>query len=435
MNRQPTLIEVLLVGVAALLAFVAVFAVLRGGHWAVPSLCAVGITAVALLMLRFSIDPDRLRARQSERMLKLAANTLTHMRKGLNIESAEAVCRLLLPATSANAVAITDCVNILGFSGAEKDSHQVGTPIRTESTKASLHSAEMQVITSREGIGFPDEGTAFQAAIVVPIIPDDEVAGTLKLYYRSAKKIDETEQAVALGLSTLLAMQLGLAELEDQRELAAKMELKALQAQIKPHFLFNTINTIAALIRTDPGQARILLREFATFYRRTLEGTLDSITLEQEYLQTLRYLGFEIARFGADRIALSSDIEKGLETVQVPAFIIQPLVENAVGHGMREDAPLRIEISARTQEGEVIVDIRDDGQGMPKDTLAHMFEPSETHAGIALKNVDDRLRGFFGRQAHLEVQSELGIGTTVSMNLGPVLDLKVETDDQSNNSR
>jgi two-component system sensor histidine kinase LytS len=269
----------------------------------------------------------------------------------------------------------------------------------------------------------------FQAAIVVPIIPRDEVVGTLKFYYRSAKKIDETEQAVAFGLSTLLAMQLSLADLEYQRELAAKMELKALQAQIKPHFLFNTINTIAALIRTDPSQARILLREFATFYRRTLEGSLDSITLEKEYLQTLRYLGFEIARFGADRISLTSDIEKGLETIQVPAFIIQPLVENAVGHGMREDAPLHIELTAHTVDGSVVIGIRDDGRGIPESTLTHVFDTDFPHAGIALKNVDDRLRGFFGRQAHLEVQSEPDVGTTISMNLGPIEDLKVETND------
>jgi two-component system sensor histidine kinase LytS len=411
------------------LALVAIVAVLVNGHWAVPSICVAGIITLVFIMIRFSIDPDRLRARQSERMLKIAANTLTYMRTGLNIESAEAVCRLLLPATSANAVAITDRGSILGFAGAEKDSYKTGSPIRTESTKNSLRSGEMQVMTSRKDIGFPDEGTGFQAAIVVPIIPSSEVVGTLKFFYRSAKKIDETEQAVALGLATLLAMQLSLAELEYQRELAAKMELKALQAQIKPHFLFNTINTIAALIRTDPGQARILLREFATFYRRTLEGSLDSITLEQEYLQTLRYLGFEIARFGRDRISLTSDIEKGLEMVQVPAFIIQPLVENAVGHGMREDAPLHIELSAHTKDGEMLIDIRDDGRGMPKDTLANMFDADSQHAGIALKNVDDRLRGFFGRTAHLEVQSELGVGTTISMNLGPISDLKVEAND------
>jgi two-component system sensor histidine kinase LytS len=429
MVKQLTLIEVILTGAIVVLAFIAITAMLVGGHWMVSSLCVMGIGAIVFIMVRSSIDPDRLRARQSERMLKIAASTLTYMSTGLTIESAEAVCKLLLPTTSANAVAITDQVNILGFAGAEKDAYPAGSPIKTESTKTSLRRAETQVITSRKSIGFPNEDTVFKAAIVVPIIQRDEVVGTLKFYYRTARKIDETEQAVAQGLAALLAMQLSISELEYQRELAAKMELKALQAQIKPHFLFNTINTIAALIRTDPQQARILLREFATFYRRTLEGSLDSITLEQEYLQTLRYLGFEIARFGADRISLTSNIEQGLELIQVPAFIIQPLVENAVGHGMREDAPLHIELIARTVNGNVFIDIRDDGRGMPKDTIARMFASASQHAGVALRNVDDRLKGFFGRQAHLEVQSEVDAGTTVSMNLGPIMDLKVEAHD------
>jgi two-component system sensor histidine kinase LytS len=415
--------------VVVLLVFIAGVSLFMRAHWALTAICLLSVILLISVMVRSSIDPDRLRARQSERMLKIAASTLTYMRTGLNTESAEAVCNLLLPATSANAVAVTDCDKILGFAGAEKELHEAGTPIKTELTKYSLRSGEMQVITSHEEIGFPDGGTIFQAAIVVPIVPRDEVVGTLKFYYRSAKKIDETEQAVAYGLSTLLAMQLSLGDLEYQRELAAKMELKALQAQIRPHFLFNTINTIAALIRTDPSRARILLREFATFYRRTLEGSLDSITLEQEYLQTLRYLGFEIARFGADRISLTSDIEKGLERIQVPAFIIQPLVENAVGHGMREDAPLHIELSARVHDGNVLIRIRDDGRGMSEGALNHMFDSGIAHAGVALKNVDDRLRGFFGRKAHLEVQSELDVGTTISMNLGPMIDLEVETND------
>jgi two-component system sensor histidine kinase LytS len=427
--RRVSLIDAVLLGVTVLLAIIALAAVLTNGYWLVLAICVVGIVSMVLVMIRFSIDPDRLRARQSERMLKLAASTLTYMRTGLNVESAQAVCKLLLPATSANAVAITNRDSILGYVGAEKDAHRIGSPIQTEATKTSLRNAEMQVITSKAGIGFPDKETAFQAAIVVPLVLRDEVAGTLKFYYRTAKKIDETEQAVAYGLSTLLAMQLSLAELDYQRELAAKMELKALQAQIRPHFLFNTINTIAALIRTDPAQARILLREFATFYRRTLEGSLDSITLEQEHLQTLRYLGLEIARFGADRIALTSDIEKGLETIQVPAFIIQPLVENAIAHGMREDAPLHIEVKAYTLDGDIVIDIRDDGRGMANDRLARVLEPSPTHAGVAIKNVDDRLRGFFGRNAHLAVQSELDTGTTVSLHLGRLTDLKVEAND------
>jgi two-component system sensor histidine kinase LytS len=432
MARRFSLIEIVLISVIMLLTAIAAVVIFTKGHWIIAVICLLGVIGIVFLLVRFSIDPDRLRARQSGRMLKIAASTLTYMGRGLNVESAGAVCELLLPATSANAVAITDTEVIIGFAGAEKEWHKVGSPIITESTRRTLQSGEMQVIKTRENIGFPENRTSFVAAIVVPLKKQDEVVGVLKFFYRSANRIDATEQTVAQGLGILLAMQLSLADLDYQRELAAKMELKALQAQIRPHFLFNTINTIASFMRTDPSQARILLREFATFYRRTLEGSLDYISLEQEYLQTLRYLGFEIARFGIERISLTGEIEKGLERIQVPAFIIQPLVENAVGHGMREDEPLHIEILARVIDGDVRIDVRDDGVGIPEDVQNQVLAQESLNAGIALKNVDDRLRGFFGKNAHLEVQSQVGIGTTVSLYIGPMNDLRVEPDDQSN---
>jgi two-component system sensor histidine kinase LytS len=422
-------VEVVLIGVIVILVAIASITLSTGGHWLIIVICVVAVAFVAYVMVRYSIDPDRLRARQSERTLRLAAQTLTFMRQGLTTESAQEVCRLLLPATLANAVAITNREDIIGYAGAESDLHPVGSPILTKATLTTLQDARLRVITQQEAIGFPEGASSLQAAIIVPLVLHEQTVGVLKFYYRSAKKIDETQQAMAEGLGALLTMQLSLAELDYQRELASQMELKALQAQINPHFLFNTINTIASLIRTNPQQARILLREFAVFYRRTLEGSQDLITLEQEHLQTLRYLGFEIARFGGDRIQLTSYIEHGLEHILVPAFIIQPLVENAVGHGMRDNAPLHIEIRAQTQDGDVVVLVRDNGIGIAKDTLAHMLDPDREHLGIALKNVDDRLRGYFGRGAGLAVQSELGVGTVVRLTLGTFEKLKVEDDD------
>ena len=150
---------------------------------------------------------------------------------------------------------------------------------------------------------------------------------------------------MAEGLAQVLSTQLELAELERQTELATRMELKALQAQINPHFLFNTINTIASLIRTDPARARELLREFAAFYRRTLESGDELIPLELELEQTHRYLMFELARFG-DRVVVQEEVDPKVRRILVPAFIVQPLVENAIAHGMRPDAPLTVSLTS-----------------------------------------------------------------------------------------
>ncbi|MDR1421689.1 MAG: histidine kinase [Coriobacteriales bacterium] len=428
--RRFSVVENVLLGVVLLLVATATASLFTEGHWVVIAICVFGIIVVSVILVRYNIDPDRLRARQSERTLHLAAQTLPLMSHGLSREAAEEVCKLLLPVTSANAVMLADCESLLGYAGAEKDSHPLASPIASEATRAVLASAKMQVITDTDALSFQEDFSVFRAAIIAPLVlRDEEVAGILKFYYRSVKRIDETEQAMIFGLAVLLSSQISLAEIDYQRELASQMELKALQAQINPHFLFNTINTIASLIRTDPARARILLREFATFYRRTLEGSLDYITIEQEHLQTLRYLGFEIARFGSDRIALTTDIDPSLGNIMVPAFIIQPIVENAVGHGMREDRPLHINVSVRDIDGMVIIAVADDGIGIPKDVMSHMLDPEREHMGIALKNVDDRLRGFFGSEARLAVKSELGVGTTVFLTLGPTGKLRVETDD------
>jgi two-component system sensor histidine kinase LytS len=403
---------------------------LVGDNWIIATIIALAILTLIIALMRYTVDPDRLRARQSERTLSLAAQTLPYMRQGLTVTSAQEVCKLLLPATLATSVAITDRINIMGFAGAEKESHPIGSPISTKATRRAIIEGKMQVATSPDEIGFPAEYSSMQAAIVVPLIMHELPVGVLKFYYRSPKKIDATQQAMAQGLGGLLEMQLQLAELEYQRELATQMSLKALQAQINPHFLFNTINTIASLIRTNPVRARILLREFAVFYRRTLESSLDHITLEQELMQTLRYMGFEIARFGEDRIILESDIEAGLEHIQVPAFIIQPLVENAVGHAMRDDQPLKIWIIATTVDNQVEITVRDDGAGMSKDDQEHALDENREHAGIAMRNVDERLSGFFGRGAGLAVQSQVGVGTTVKLKLGAIEQLKVVEDDK-----
>lgn len=429
MNRSLSLIEAIIISCLAVLLGVALVSVLTGMHFVVATVCIIAAVALLLLLVRLNLSPDRLRARQSERTLKLAAQTLPYMQKGLNKESAKEVCKLLLPATGASAVSLTDREKILGYFGRGMSSHPAGTPIRSSATKRSIEEGKVQVARSHQEIGTSDRKEALQAAITVPLKQRDEVVGVLKFYYKSSRQIDANQQAMAEGLAGLLEMQLRLAELEYQRELAVKMSLKALQAQINPHFLFNTINTIAALIRTDPHQARILLREFATFYRQTLDNTMGDLTLDGEITQTLRYLGFERARFGRDRIIFDGEIDEALKSLKVPAFIIQPLVENAVAHAMKEDEPLHISIEGFIQKGHAIIMVKDDGVGMSQTIQERALKENEEHAGVALKNVAKRLEGFFGTNAGLEVESELGKGTQITLNLGRMNSLEEGTND------
>ncbi len=386
---------------------------------AVPLVSIVALFFLTLYALRSAGSSDRARARQSNQTLDLASKTVTYMREGLNTHSAQSVCDLLLPATMADAVAITDREKVLGFSGIDKEFHDLGSPIQTDSTHETLEDGLTRVLESAEEVGFQHSSGRLQAGIIAPLIVNKHIVGSIKFYFKSPRKLGENQKAIAEGFAQLLSTQLSLSYLQQQTELAARMELKALQAQINPHFLFNTINTIAAITRTDPAKARNMLREFAIYYRRLLENTDDLIPLSKEIEQTERYLMFQKARFGEEAITMVVDVEPELSNLQVPSFVMQPIVENAVGHGRRDDgSPLTITIRVYHASDSVIISIADDGVGIPPEKLDNLIEGgSETGMGIALKNVNARLKAYFGAISGLYVDSKYGVGTTVYLSL------------------
>jgi two-component system sensor histidine kinase LytS len=391
----------------------------------IASTAAVLLAAGASIAIfsRLPSRPDHLRAVQSQQILEIANESLAYMRRGLSAATAQEVCRLALRQTEAAAVAITDRDTVLGFAGLGEDHHTVGGPIITRATHEAIETGEHRVLASKEEIGCPKRDCVLKAAIVVPLEMRGVPVGTLKFYYTTPRLLNETQVAMVEGLAKLLSTQLELSELERQTELACRMELKALQSQINPHFLFNTINTIASLIRTDPPRARELLREFAVFYRRTLENSDELIPLSQEMDYLRRYLAFERARFGEDRIRFTEDVPPDLLNLPLPAFVIQPLVENAVQHGIRPAGPLHITLTAHREPGDrVCLVVADDGRGIRAADLPHVLDAGFGRGlGIALKNVDDRLKGHFGPDSGIAVASVEGQGTTVTLTLGTTI--------------
>ena len=379
-------------------------------------IAGVVFTLAITVLIRLLMDPDSVRARQSNAVLQLASQTLEAMGEGLDAKSSQRICSLLLPSTAAIAVAITDDHSILGYAGYEESHNPTGAIIRTQATYATLADGKTRVLFTPEEIGFPNGAHGINAAIIVPRAVGKDVKGTLKFYYRSANHISETQKSIAVGFGQLLSTQMAASALEEQTALATKMELKMLQSQINPHFLFNTINTIASLTRTDPAQARTLLREFAKFYRSTLEDSRDLIEFQREVEQTQRYFMFELARFGEDRLELICDIQPEVNEMMVPPFLLQPLVENAVRHAMPSEGKLTIRVTGMRTGDDVIVSVIDDGNGMTQEACQNILHPSSTQGmGIAVGNVHDRICGYFGPGTRLEVESELGKGTTVRL--------------------
>jgi two-component system LytT family sensor kinase len=209
--------------------------------------------------------------------------------------------------------------------------------------------------------------------------------------------------------------QMALAELESSRERLARAEVRALRAQISPHFIYNALTAIASFVRTDPERARELILEFAEFTRYSFRAHGEFTTLAEELRSIDRYLTIERARFG-DRLQVRLQIAPEVLPVGLPFLCLQPLVENAVRHGLsRKPGVGMVSIEARDAGAECHITVEDDGVGM--DPVVFTPGGPETDDGqhVGLSNVDERLRSVFGDHFGLVVETAPGAGTKVSM--------------------
>lgn len=439
-RRVPRIVSTeMVVGILALIAAAIMVwvAIAVSNHVSVLLVAGIIFTICVAIIVFLLVNSDAVRARQTDSVLRLSSQILDLMSQGMPPHVAQSVCSLLLPNTGAIAVAITDTETILGYVGYLEAENPQGARIRTQATHDALVDGQTRVIYNAEEIGLPKQRSGapnvIKAAIIVPLRVGKEIRGTLKFYYRTSRKITETHKSIAQGFGELLSTQMAALEMENQRELATNMELKMLQNQINPHFLFNTINTIASLIRTDPPKARTLLRDFAVFYRSTLENSQDRIPLSRELEQTQRYFSFEVARFGEDRLEMIVDVDSSgyaVSSMLVPPFLLQPLVENAVKHAMPVEGKLIVSIDSQIDGSDVLVRVADDGVGMDEEAREGIMHPhSQTGLGIAVKNVHDRMHGYYGEGADMVVESELGKGTIVTLRFPNLLaDIEVTAD-------
>jgi LytS/YehU family sensor histidine kinase len=206
----------------------------------------------------------------------------------------------------------------------------------------------------------------------------------------------------------MLSLELELAEINIQKQLATEAELQALQAQISPHFLFNTLNTIAAYCRLDGVHAEDLIVDFAELFRRNLRHHRGLVSLREEVDFVDSYLRFEQYRFG-ERLRVERDHDPKAMSVRVPSLVLQPIVENAVEHGVSQRiGTSTILIQSRLAGDDLILAVQDDGPGMDPSVL-------DQAEGIGLTNVQRRLQGLYGEAYGLTVIKRPEGGTRVEM--------------------
>lgn len=389
---------------------------------------ATGIAIFITIAYNIRLEQERVSALQTKKILEIANRTLPHLKKGLNIESAAQAARIVFEFANVDAVAITDETKILSHVGVESDHHKSGIPVMTAATREALMGKESLVRTKAE-IGCNQIGCKLAAGAIVPLRQGERIIGTLKLYRLRENSISDMDIILARGLSEFFSTQLELSELERRARLVSDAEIRALQAQINPHFLFNALNTINTYCRTDPDLARKLLVKLSDYFRRNLAEADKFITIETEINHIKSYLSIEKARFG-EKINVVFKIDELLLNVLIPPLILQPLVENAVRHGLlpkRHGG--RINVMVIKEQRDVVFTIRDDGVGMSADRLKSLFDEknveSENGLGIALSNVNSRLCSLYGKDYALKIESVPKKGTIVTLKVPYVMEVKV----------
>jgi two-component system LytT family sensor kinase len=195
-------------------------------------------------------------------------------------------------------------------------------------------------------------------------------------------------------------------KLEEQERLLVEARLEALTSQINPHFLFNTLNSVSSLIRTNPNQARAMVAKLSAVLRRLLRKHENFSTLREELSFIDDYLSIETVRFG-DKLRFEKDVAEDALDMLVPSMLLQPLVENSIKHGIGNKVEGgTIRIRARRGKSRLHLLVEDDGVGIPEARLATVFEQ-----GIGIGNVSERLKVLFGNDYRMWIESQPGEGT------------------------
>ena len=375
---------------------------------AVIALAIAVVVGVGLKVLRSFRELGTDAERATYNTLHAASKAGRHLRTGLNPAGAAKASRQLRALLGCDALAITDVSGVLAWDGPAEELRprlmELAADVLSGGRTQMFNAADLQLPARKSG--------SVASAVIAPIRAGSRVVGVVAAFAPSAGAglVRATTE-----VADWVAAQVELAELDASRTLLMEAEVRALRAQISPHFIYNSLNAIASFINTDPARARELVVEFADFTRYSFRRHGDFTTLAEELRCIDRYLLLERARFG-DRVQVSLRIAPEVLSTVIPFLSLQPLVENAVRHGLEaKDGPGHITISANDSGAFAEVTIEDDGVGMDPVQLQSMLAGHLDGEHVGLRNVDARLRQVYGDDHGLVIETAPGEGTLITM--------------------
>ncbi|MGJ9401744.1 sensor histidine kinase [Arthrobacter sp. KK5.5] len=364
-------------------------------------IAAIVMVAIAVVgfvgyrIFRSSRDLGTDADRATYETLHTVSRAAPHLASGLTREGAAGASRHLRGLLACDGLAMTDTTAVLSEDGSLPPDPLMGLAANAlASGRTQLHHLD----------GWD--------AVFAPVVVQDRTVGTVVAV---ARRADAGLLRATTEVAAWVAAQVGLAELDESRALLMEAEVRALRAQISPHFIYNSLNAIASFITTDPQRARQLVVEFADFTRYSFRRHGDFTTLAEELQSIDRYLLLEKARFG-DRIRVSLAIAPEVLGTVIPFLSLQPLVENAVRHGLegKADGGL-VTLTARDSGEFAEITVEDDGVGIDPDALRSVLAGTTEGVHVGLRNVDVRLRQVYGDEHGLVIETAPGAGTLITL--------------------
>lgn len=315
---------------------------------------------------------------------------VAELRAGLDGPGVGAAARGLRRLLDADAVGLAGLAGDLAWSGRLADQESVAQLVA-------------RVLDS-------DTRAAHARLVALPVHARDELVGVLVV------EGDVTTSAVREAAGWV-GEALDRARLEESAEVAEQAELRALRAEISPHFVYNSLTVIASFVRSDPERARELMLDFADYTRHSLARSGDYTTVAGEFAAIEAYLALARAVLG-DRLRVQVRVAPEVLPVPIPVLVLQPLVENAVQHGVeRAEGGGTVWVSGEAEGGVCVVAVEDDGPGMAPEHARAVLAGTAEGAGLALMNVDQRLRAVYGSGHGLVVETAQGAGTRIVLRI------------------
>ena len=372
-------------------------------------------TVGAALFMRILLDKramfEKYTSAFSATALKVAASTEGILRQGFNEENSMRVAQVLYQELDIGAVAITDRERLLAFTGAGDDHHLPGRPISSVWTQRAIETGE---VVYADGNEVPYRCSLHPqcklgSTLVIPLRGENQrMVGTIKLYEAKNRLFSSINRTLGEGIAQLLSAQILAGQYERQKALLTQSEIKLLHAQVNPHFLFNALNTIKAVIRRDSDEAGLLVQYLSTFFRKNLKRPAEIVTLADEIEHVNAYLQIEKARFQA-RLQVRLEVPEALAHLHLPAFTLQPIVENAIKHGTSQLLGVgEITLRASQQAQHLVLDIEDN---------AGLYQPKNDAGGLGMSLVDKRLRARFGDECGISIACEPDLFTRITLRL------------------